>query len=431
MSTLAQVILNGLYSARPSPSVVGRLYFTSDTSQIYYDTGSAWNNVTPASTVVTDAIQQQSYVYAADSGTANALAVSLTPTPTIVAGSLVVVLVAHTNTGASTIAVNGGSATAITKDGTTALTGGELTAGQIVFLVYDGTEYQLIGGSGSGGSGTVTSVALTVPSRQSVSGSPITSSGTLAITDNTQSANKVFAGPSSGSAAAPTFRSLVSADLPVATTSQLGAVEPDGTTITISGGVISASGGSPGALVNLGNVVGWSGGTFSGNTFRTTANVASIGISSIPSTYTNLVIVFSGGSTYTIHNYDGVGVQLNTSTGGSYNLQSAYANSSSGTSGIFNGNGVTGVVVVGIVSQNGGGTNTGVFTLRIPFYALSGLQTFFSSAGAWSGYGVADAGVFFGGGNWNNTTPLTGITLSPLNGPDFTIGTTVAIYGEM
>jgi hypothetical protein len=62
--------------------------------------------------------------------------------------------------------------------------------------------------------GTVTSIGLTVPSRQSVAGSPVTGSGTLAITDNNQSANQVFAGPSSGSAAAPGFRALVAADLP-------------------------------------------------------------------------------------------------------------------------------------------------------------------------------------------------------------------------
>jgi hypothetical protein len=64
------------------------------------------------------------------------------------------------------------------------------------------------------GSGTVTSVALTAPSFLSVAGSPITTSGTVAVTLATQSANLVFAGPSSGSAAAPTFRSIVAADLP-------------------------------------------------------------------------------------------------------------------------------------------------------------------------------------------------------------------------
>lgn len=61
--------------------------------------------------------------------------------------------------------------------------------------------------------GTVSSVALTVPAEFSVSGSPITSSGTLAVTKATQSANLVFAGPTTGSAAAPTFRAVVAADI--------------------------------------------------------------------------------------------------------------------------------------------------------------------------------------------------------------------------
>jgi len=64
------------------------------------------------------------------------------------------------------------------------------------------------------GGGTVTSVALTMPAEFSVAGSPVTVSGTLAVSKATQSANKVYAGPGSGSAATPTFRSLVSADLP-------------------------------------------------------------------------------------------------------------------------------------------------------------------------------------------------------------------------
>lgn len=66
------------------------------------------------------------------------------------------------------------------------------------------------------GTGTVTSVAQSVPAEFSVGGSPITGSGTLAITKNTQSANQVWAGPSSGAAAQPTFRTLVEADMPSA-----------------------------------------------------------------------------------------------------------------------------------------------------------------------------------------------------------------------
>lgn len=78
-----------------------------------------------------------------------------------------------------------------------------------------GTERDL--SASGGGSGTVTSVDMTVPSILSVSGNPITTSGTLALALATQSANRVWAGPTTGSAAAPTFRALVAADLPVHT----------------------------------------------------------------------------------------------------------------------------------------------------------------------------------------------------------------------
>lgn len=63
---------------------------------------------------------------------------------------------------------------------------------------------------------TVSSVALTMPGVFSVGGSPVTGSGTLAVTFATQSANTVFAGPTTGSAATPAFRALVAADIPSA-----------------------------------------------------------------------------------------------------------------------------------------------------------------------------------------------------------------------
>jgi hypothetical protein len=88
----------------------------------------------------------------------------------------------------------------------------------------------LVGGSGitvtpsgsnitisSTGGGTVTSVGLADTSATpifTVSGSPVTTSGTLDLTLSTQSANTLFAGPSSGGAAQPSFRTLVAADIP-------------------------------------------------------------------------------------------------------------------------------------------------------------------------------------------------------------------------
>lgn len=67
----------------------------------------------------------------------------------------------------------------------------------------------------SGGSGTVTSVGLTLPTGEfTVTGSPVTTSGTLSVTYKTQAANEIFAGPSTGSAAVPEFRTLVVDDIP-------------------------------------------------------------------------------------------------------------------------------------------------------------------------------------------------------------------------
>lgn len=57
-------------------------------------------------------------------------------------------------------------------------------------------------------SGTVTSVALALPSIFSVTGSPITAAGTLTAALNTQAVNTVLAGPTIGSPAVPTFRTL-------------------------------------------------------------------------------------------------------------------------------------------------------------------------------------------------------------------------------
>ena len=84
------------------------------------------------------------------------------------------------------------------------------------FLRADGTW------AAPAGSGSVTSVAFTDGSTTpiyTITGSPITSSGTITETLATQSANVVFSGPTTGAAAQPTFRSLVLADLPAGTAS--------------------------------------------------------------------------------------------------------------------------------------------------------------------------------------------------------------------
>lgn len=67
------------------------------------------------------------------------------------------------------------------------------------------------------GTGSVSSVALSAPSIFSVSGSPVTSSGTISMEMASQQPNRFFAGPISGIASDPSFRAINSADLPAGT----------------------------------------------------------------------------------------------------------------------------------------------------------------------------------------------------------------------
>lgn len=64
-----------------------------------------------------------------------------------------------------------------------------------------------------------------------VSGSPLTANGSITLTLNTQTENTVFAGPATGSAAQPGFRSLVSADIPALAY----VVSIGSTTLTVAG----------------------------------------------------------------------------------------------------------------------------------------------------------------------------------------------------
>jgi len=102
-------------------------------------------------------------------------------------------------------------------------------------------------------SGSVSSVGLDLPaSLFSVSGSPVTSSGTLTGTLIVQNANKVFAGPATGADAVPTFRELVNADI-----APIGAAltKTNDTNVTLTLGGLPST-----ALVNATSLtLGWAG----------------------------------------------------------------------------------------------------------------------------------------------------------------------------
>lgn len=70
------------------------------------------------------------------------------------------------------------------------------------------------GSGGGGGSGTVTSVGLTAPSVFSVSGSPVTTAGTIGVTFATGQTQNQFLATPDGASGAIGLRSIVAGDLP-------------------------------------------------------------------------------------------------------------------------------------------------------------------------------------------------------------------------
>lgn len=74
-------------------------------------------------------------------------------------------------------------------------------------------------------------------------------SADIAVTLDTQAAAQVFAGPSTGADASPTFRALVPTDLPNATASTKGIIQP-GTGLAVSSGTLNHSNTVTGATVS-------------------------------------------------------------------------------------------------------------------------------------------------------------------------------------
>jgi len=131
--------------------------------------------------------------------------------------------------------INGGSANQLLYQ-TAADTTGFVPAPTVsnTVLYWNGTN--VVWGSVPG-TGTVVSVGLALPPDFTVSGSPVTTSGTLTGAWAAQNPNIVFAGPASGaSPATPSFRSLSSADIPTLNQNTTGNAATATTATNIAGG---------------------------------------------------------------------------------------------------------------------------------------------------------------------------------------------------
>ena len=135
-------------------------------------------------------------------GASNAYVLTYSPAPTaLVVGQPYPFIANFQNTGSSTLNVNGLGANPLTKQGAVALASGDIPNGLVVFTVWDGTEFQIVGTIGNSATGTVT----TISTNNGVTGGPITSSGTIGLA---AIGNNNLLGNVSGSTAAPTAVTL-------------------------------------------------------------------------------------------------------------------------------------------------------------------------------------------------------------------------------
>lgn len=109
--------------------------------------GAAGTNTTKSVSpdVLAQSVQNGGFAYAgAVGGTANALTAALVPAPaSLYTGLRVIVIPGSNNTTAATLNLNALGVKNI-KLGSSALAGGELVAGELAVLVYDGTQFQLL-----------------------------------------------------------------------------------------------------------------------------------------------------------------------------------------------------------------------------------------------------------------------------------------------
>jgi hypothetical protein len=102
--------------------------------------GNWWTAGSAATMVQVQALQVQAGNYAVDSGSTNSIQIALNPTPAslaTIAGAPIRVLVAHANTGATTLTIASLASTAVfPQSGSTPLPAGAVTAGQVYEFTY-------------------------------------------------------------------------------------------------------------------------------------------------------------------------------------------------------------------------------------------------------------------------------------------------------
>jgi hypothetical protein len=214
-------------------------------------------------------------------------------------------------------------------------------------------------------------------------------------------ANLVEATPN-GSSGAATLRALVPADLPVGSSTQKGAVEVDGTTITATAGVISVA--APAGMVLIQNQT-------------LVAPAATVTFSAIPQTYTSLMLLI--GTVNTAGSPQEFFVSFNGDAGANYSSLSITNTAGTITGGDINAQTAT---FIGIAHNSG----ISIMRATIPFYATAltkAVETTYQAVNP--GFNSYNGSA---GGAWNSTAAITSLVLALASG-NFATGSVFSLYG--
>lgn len=156
-------------------------------------------------------------------------------------------------------------------------------------------------------------------------------------------------------------------------------------------------------------------------------NSSYLEFANIPSTYTDLIILFSGSTNRGNLQADGVAIRFNTDlTSGNYSAERLYSDGS-GTMAQDQNNAGAGLTN----STGSGSTSSSIFgnsSIYIPNYAGSSEKKTFLADGASENNGGAYLNIC--GGMWNSTAAITNVRLYPeTNATSWLQYTTATLYG--
>jgi len=151
------------------------------------------------------------------------------------------------------------------------------------------------------------------------------------------------------------------------------------------------------------------------------SNTSTITFSSIPQTYTDLILVANGYTTYTSDPYDGYQFQFNGDTGSNYSATTFYGASPTVGSGRNSG---LNKMSMSYVATRYTANNIDTAIFHFMYYSnTTTYKTVISRGGPIDAESMADVGL------WRSTSAITSISITDGRSTSFGTGSTFTLYG--